>query len=76
VVRAANLTRYCKQRGYTGAGTKRNGQPVCIVTSIGFNTTYTSKVGNINYADVCRRQFRTSQYQVSRGRVNCIQYAD
>jgi hypothetical protein len=76
LVRTANLTQYCKQRGFTGAGTKRNGQPVCIVTSMGFNTTYTSKVANINYADACRRQFRTSEYHLERGRVNCILYVD
>jgi len=76
VVRSANLSKYCKQRGYTGSGTKRNGQPVCIVTRMGFNTTYTSKVAGINYADVCRRQYRTSQYQVKRGRVDCILYVN
>ncbi len=76
VVRSANLTQYCKQRGFSGSGTKRNGQPVCIVTSMGFNTTYTSKVADINYADVCRRQYRTGEYQVNRGRVDCIAYVD
>lgn len=76
VMRTADLHSYCKQRGFTGAGTHRNGQPICITTSMGFNTTFVSKSANINYADVCNRQHRTSQYQVQRGRVECIAYVD
>jgi hypothetical protein len=76
VMRTADLNSYCKQRGFTGVGTHRNGQPICVTTSMGFNTTFVSKSANINFADVCNRQHRTSQYQLQRGRVECIAYVD
>lgn len=75
-LRSANLSSYCKSRGYTGSGTNNSGTPICVQTKMGFNTTYTAKTGGINFADVCQRQHRTSQYQVQRGRVDCVVYTD